>query len=153
MTPRGHQPAGPDRPGGLGRKQWGLIAALLLLGLAVAALLVVVVPTLLVSDQGYRCPTAAATNPRCVELAGKVVDQQALDAARASARAPFGLLSTAVLAGIAALIGVVVSDHNARLTKEANKLTADRDRQSARSARETAENARTTFEQQGDRDR
>ena len=144
-----------DDPGGLSAKEWWRIAALLVIGLGLAALLLFVVPSWLVSDRDYRCPPPPATGQltsSCLAPgAAGGIDHRALSEARAGARVPFGVFSAALLAGTAAAVGVIVSSHNARLTHRAlsatsmaNALTGQRDRDTAARERERAGDDRYT---------
>ena len=142
-TPPPAKPKGANRKG-LNWKEWVGIAMLLAVGVGLAALLMFEVPTRMVSEQDYRCPsadtassqaTASGVSVSCLGRAGADgIDDQALGQARAAVRAPFGVLSAGLLAGAAAAIGVIVSNHNAALTRgaldatvETNKITKERD--------------------------
>ncbi|WP_432522997.1 hypothetical protein [Kineococcus sp. SYSU DK006] len=144
--------------GGLSGREWAAIFSILLVGLTVAVMLTVGVPYWLVNREDYPC-TTAEPSASCMGPAGADgIDDQALDAARSSARAPFGVLAGALLAGAAAAIGVIVSSHNARLTRDtinevrrANKITEDRDRDIADRERARTDDERftTAIEQLG----
>ena len=143
--------------GGLSTGERRLIAAILLVGVALAALLMIFAPLWAVSEQDYRCPPTAPTAAAevaasCLGAAGADgIDDRALSQARAAVRTSFGVLSAAVLAGSAAAIGVVVSNHNAALTRaalnatvKANKNTKNRDEGTAVRERERAGDERFT---------
>lgn len=131
MPPQSEPPCAKANPPGKGLP-WrdGILIVVVIVGaLTCAALLLFLVPTLLVHHEDYPSPRAYT------------------DALNAS-RSPLGVFSAAVLAGAAALIGVIVSNHNARLTRENNAVA----RANSESTRESLKVTREALESTERRD-
>lgn len=95
------------------------IVAILTVAVVAAVVLWVLLPGWVVNPSDY---VIAADQPNAGAL-----DPAAASNARLAARAPTGVLAGAIVAAAAAGTGLIVSNHNARLTRETNDLTRRRD--------------------------
>jgi acyl-[acyl carrier protein]--UDP-N-acetylglucosamine O-acyltransferase len=104
---------------GLSAGAWVTIVIILTVAVAAAIALWVLLPGWVVDPTDYKI---AADQPNAGAL-----DPAAASNARLAARAPTGVLAGAIVAAAAAATGLIVSNHNARLTRETNDLTRRRD--------------------------
>lgn len=126
---------------GLSAKAWVGIAVILLVAVAAAVMTAIFLPGWLVDPSQYVVP---AGQPNAGAF-----DSVAASNALIAARAPTGVLAGAIIAAGAAATGLIVSDHNARLTRETNQLTRLRDEDTRRRDEDTrAHNTRLVEREQ-----